>query len=53
MCILTVCSVIPFLGILTGMAAMVCWIIYWVKIFGYSGALITTPSYGEAVTTPL
>ena len=31
-CILSCCSIIPFLGILTGIAALICWIIYWVKI---------------------
>lgn len=32
MCILSVISIIPYLGILTGIAAFICWIIYWVKI---------------------
>jgi preprotein translocase subunit SecY len=39
-CILAVCSVIPFLGILSGLAAFVCWIMYWVKIDGYSSRLL-------------
>ena len=39
MCILTACSIIPLLGILTGIAAFVCWILYWVKIHDYSEKL--------------
>jgi hypothetical protein len=39
MCILNVCSVIPFVGILTGLAGLVCWIIYWVQISDFSGRL--------------
>jgi hypothetical protein len=37
--ICTVCSIIPFLGLFAGIAALVCWIIYWVKVAGYSGRL--------------
>ena len=37
--ILSVTSLIPFLGILTGVAAFICWIIYWVKIAGLSNKL--------------
>jgi len=39
-CILGVCSVIPILGILTSITSLICWIIYWVKISGYSNKLI-------------
>jgi hypothetical protein len=39
MSILCCCSVIPFLGILIAIGALICWIIYWVKIAGYSGKL--------------
>lgn len=38
-CILAVTSIIPYLGILTGLAGFVCWIVYWVKIAGYSRTL--------------
>lgn len=34
-CILFCCSVIPFLGFLTAVAGLICWIIYWVKINDY------------------
>jgi len=34
-CILFACSIIPLLGFLTGIAGLVCWIIYWVKINGF------------------
>lgn len=32
MCILNVCSIVPYLGVLVGLAAFICWIIYWIKI---------------------
>ena len=38
-CILSCCGIIPFLGILCSLGALVCWIIYWVKIAGYSAKL--------------
>jgi heme/copper-type cytochrome/quinol oxidase subunit 2 len=41
MCILNVVSAIPYLGCLTAPAGLVCWIIYWVKIAGYSQKLAT------------
>ena len=34
--ILAVISVVPILGFVTGVAALVCWILYWIKIAGYS-----------------
>ncbi|MGQ9799909.1 MAG: hypothetical protein ACUVRG_11600 [Ignavibacterium sp.] len=39
-CVLDVLSIIPFIGILTYVAALICWIIYWVKISEYSNKLI-------------
>jgi hypothetical protein len=39
MCILACCSIVPILGILCALGAVVCWIIYWVKIAGFSGKL--------------
>jgi hypothetical protein len=38
-CILFCCSIIPFLGILTGLAGFICWIIYWVKISNFKATL--------------
>jgi ACS family hexuronate transporter-like MFS transporter len=38
-CVLNVVSFIPFVGILTGLAGFMCWIIYWVEISRYSRAL--------------
>lgn len=38
-CILFCCSIIPFLGILTGLAGFICWIIYWVKIANFKATL--------------
>ena len=40
MCILTIVSAIPIVGFATGIAAFVCWIIYWVKIAGYARMLL-------------
>jgi len=39
MCILAIISIIPYIGILFGLAGFICWIIYWVKISGYSAQL--------------
>ena len=39
MCALSLSSIVPFLGILTGLAGTVCWIVYWARIAGYSRAL--------------
>jgi len=39
MCILAVCSIIPLLGILCSLGWLVCWILYWVKIAGFSGKI--------------
>jgi len=33
-------SFIPLLGGLFGLAGLVCWILYWIKIAGYSGKLV-------------
>jgi hypothetical protein len=38
-CILGVCGFIPIVGIITSIAALVCWILYWVKISNYSAEL--------------
>jgi len=51
MCVLNVCTVIPILGLLCGLAGLVCWILYWVKIADYSGriafAFPATPIQGS------
>ncbi len=39
LCILPLCSIIPIVNMVTGLATLVVWIIYWVKIAGYSGKL--------------
>lgn len=43
-CILICCSIIPFLGMLTGLAGAICWIIYWSKISGFKAKLQQTMS---------
>lgn len=40
MCILNVCGLIPYIGLLTGIGSLVCWIIYWVKIADCSRKLM-------------
>jgi hypothetical protein len=39
MCILVCCGIIPYLGVLCSIGALICWIMYWVKIAGYSSKL--------------
>lgn len=46
MCILSIGGIIPLLGALLGLAAFVCWIIYWVKIADVSRSL------AEPATSP-
>ena len=41
MCILVCCGIIPILGILCSLGGLVCWILYWVKVAGYSSKLAT------------
>ena len=43
MCITRVCTVIPFLGIFAAIASLVLWIVYWVKIAGFSRKLDFAP----------
>lgn len=40
MCICACCSIIPLLGVLASLAGLALWIMYWVKIAGYSQSLI-------------
>ncbi len=44
MCILNVVGVIPYLGLLAAIPALICWILYWVKIAGYSKQIATPAS---------
>jgi hypothetical protein len=37
--ILGVISIVPILGFVTGIAALVCWILYWIKIAGFSAKI--------------
>lgn len=41
MCILNCFFFIPGLNIVTGIAGLVCWILYWVKISAYKTTLLT------------
>jgi len=40
LCILPLCSVIPLVNMVTGIGSLVVWIMYWVKIAGYSAKLV-------------
>lgn len=42
-CILTVCSIIPFVNFLTGFGVLITWIIYWVNIAEYKNTLVRNP----------
>lgn len=44
MCILMVCGIIPILGILCSLGGLVCWILYWVKIAGFSNKIAAPAS---------
>jgi hypothetical protein len=39
MCVLFCCSIIPLLGMLASLGGLVCWIMYWLKIAGFSKKL--------------
>jgi|ERR1019366_4932309 hypothetical protein len=39
MCILFCCGIIPLLGVLCSLGGLVCWIMYWLKIVGFSKKL--------------
>ena len=39
MCVLLCCGIIPLLGMLCSLGGLVCWIMYWLKIAGYSKKL--------------
>ena len=41
-CICGCCGIVPVLGALAAIGALVCWIIYWVKISGYKTKLQQT-----------
>ncbi|MGA9117466.1 MAG: hypothetical protein WB626_11875 [Bacteroidota bacterium] len=48
-CILGLCSIIPVVGMLTAIAGLICLIIYWVKIAGFSAEIAAPPSGVPAV----
>jgi hypothetical protein len=43
LCIVGCCCLIPLLNFLAGPAYLVCWILYWVKIAGYSAKIAAPP----------
>ena len=51
MAICAVLSIIPFLGVVIGIAGFICWIVYWVKIAGYSSK-IAIPQSAQPTTKP-
>lgn len=38
-CILSCCIIIPIVGGIALIAAIICWIIYWTKVYGYKAIL--------------
>jgi len=42
--IVQVCCLVPFLNFLAGVGTLVCFILYWVKISGYSNQLVAAPA---------
>ena len=38
-CVLSCCCVIPVVSFFTGIASLICWVIYWSKISGYKNRL--------------
>ncbi|HXB73026.1 MAG TPA: hypothetical protein VNY05_32615 [Candidatus Acidoferrales bacterium] len=52
MCILSLTGFIPLLGIAGSLAGLVCWILYWVKISGYSQRLAMPVTWGTPLGAP-
>lgn len=50
-CVLFCCSIIPILGTLTGIAGIICWIIYWVKLSEYKNLMYSKNHLDTPVTT--
>jgi predicted membrane channel-forming protein YqfA (hemolysin III family) len=48
MCICAACGIIPVLGLLTSLASLVLWIMYWSKIAGFSHQLDALPYISAA-----
>jgi hypothetical protein len=48
MCILFCTGIIPVLGMIGSVGALVCWILYWVKIAGYSKKLEAPAAFAPA-----
>lgn len=42
-CILGLCGIIPLLGWLASLAALVCWIIYWTQVAAYKNKFLNNP----------
>lgn len=51
LCICACCSIIPVLGILAALGALVLWVIYWVKMADYS-SLLDAQQPAMAVPSP-
>ena len=52
MCVLSLSGFIPVLGIVGSLAGFVCWILYWVKISGYSQRLAMPVAWGTPLSGP-
>jgi hypothetical protein len=49
MCSLQAASVLPFVGLLTAIPGVICWILYWIKIAGYTRMLRQPVVMGQPV----
>jgi hypothetical protein len=47
MCVLCCVSIIPVIGVFFGLAAFICWIIYWIKIAGFKKQIESLPDAPE------
>jgi len=52
LCICAACSIIPLLGIVTGIASLILFIMYWVKIAEFSRMLNQPVAYGLPPVAP-
>ena len=52
--VLACCGIIPVLGVLCSLGGLACWILYWVKVAGYSSkpATVTTLSRNAILSCP-
>ncbi|MGA2908483.1 MAG: hypothetical protein ABSE36_12330 [Terracidiphilus sp.] len=50
MCVCMACGIIPLLGVIASLIALVLWVVYWVKIAGFSRLLDQFPAQATVPT---